>query len=418
MPNIVLIAIAQICLLYSGSCLAQVPGFYMKKESRKTEIPFINSNNLIILPVSINENEPVNFIVDTGVRTNIFFSKSVANLLGLKYTRSLNLVGADGKTVLTASVSPNNHLDLGNVEGRAQTILVLDEDFFELEQVIGIPIYGVLGYEFFKFNPIRIDYSKSKMFFYRTEGLKWRPFGFRKLGMPIEFNKPYINARVKQVSGEKLKTKLLIDTGANHGLLLNPETTDEIIVPPINLETNLGRSLGGDLYGVVGRAKSVGLKGLTFNHIIASFPFETEYSYVIKETGRQGSIGSELLGRLELIIDYPRERFLFKRAVTFTNPFEYDMSGITPKVLPREERIIYIAKLKEQSPAYNVGLRELDEIIEINKIPIAFWELSDIIKIFRSEPGKEISIRIKRPKDTDPNTVEEIVFRFFLRRQI
>ena len=418
MPNIVLIAIAQICLLYSGSCLAQVPGFYMKKESRKTEIPFINSNNLIIIPVSINENEPVNFIVDTGVRTNIFFSKSVANLLELKYTRSLNLVGADGKTVLTASVSPNNHFDLGNVEGRTQTILVLDEDFFELEHVIGIPIYGVLGYEFFKFNPIRIDYSKRKMFFYRTDGLKWRPFGFRKLSMPIEFNKPYINARVKQVVGKDLKTKLLIDTGANHGLLLNPETNDEIMIPPVNLETNLGRSLGGDLYGLVGRAKSVSLQGLKFNHIITSFPFETEYSYIIKETGRQGSIGSELLGRLELIIDYPRERFLFKRASIFTNPFEYDMSGITPKVLPREERIIYIAKLKEQSPAYNAGLQELDEIIEINRIPIDFWELSDIIKIFRSEPGKEISIRIKRPKDMDPNKVEELEFTFFLRRQI
>jgi C-terminal processing protease CtpA/Prc len=94
------------------------------------------------------------------------------------------------------------------------------------------------------------------------------------------------------------------------------------------------------------------------------------------------------------------------------------MSGITPKVLPREERIIYIAKLKEQSPAYNAGLQELDEIIEINRIPIDFWELSDIIKIFRSEPGKEISIRIKRPKDMDPNKVEELEFTFFLRRQI
>lgn len=418
MPKFLLIIIAQICLLFSSVCFAQVPGFYTKEKSRKTEIPFINSNNLIIVPVSINGNEPVNFIVDTGVRTNIFFSKTVANLLGLKYTRSLNLVGADGNTVLTASVSPNNHFDLGNIEGKAQTILVLDEDFFELESVIGIPIYGVLGYEFFKFNPIRINYGRERIYFYETDAIKWRPLGFRKLHMPIEYNKPYINAKVKQVAGEDLKTKLLIDTGANHGLLLNPETTDGIIIPPVNLETDLGRSLGGDLYGVVGRAKFVSLQGLRFNNIIASYPFEAEYSYIIKETGRQGSIGSELLGRLELIFDYPRERLLFKRSVTFTNPFEFDMSGITPKVLPTEVRRIYVAKLKDRSPAYNAGIRELDEIIEINRIPIDFWELSDIIKVLRSEVGKEVSIKIKRPTDADPDTLQELEFKFFLRRQI
>lgn len=390
----------------------------MKEESRKTEIPFINSNNLIIVPVSINGNEPVNFIIDTGVRTNIFFSKTVSDLLGLEYTRSLNLVGADGKTVLTASVSPNNHFDLGNVEGKSQTILVLDEDFFELESVIGIPIYGVLGYEFFKFNPIRINYGREKIYFYKTDALKWRPFGFRKLDMSVEYNKPYINAKVKQVAGKDLKTKLLIDTGANHGLLLNPETTDEIIIPPVNLETDLGRSLGGDLYGVVGRAKFVSLQGLRFDNIIASYPFETEYSYIIKETGRQGSIGSELLGRLELIIDYPRERFMFKRSVTFTNPFEFDMSGITPKVLPTEARRIYVAKLKERSPAYNAGVQELDEIIEINKIPVDFWELSDIIKVLRSEVGREITIKVKRPSDANPEILQELEFKFFLRRQI
>lgn len=418
MPKVLFITIAQICLFFSNSCFAQIPGFYMKKDARKTEIPFINSNNLIIVPVSINGKEPVNFIVDTGVRTNIFFSKTVSDYLELKYTRSINLVGADGNTVLTASVSPNNHFDLGNVEGRDQTILVLDEDFFELESVIGIPIYGVLGYEFFKFNPIRINYGRGKIFFYKTDALKWRPFGFRKLPMPVEYNKPYINAKVKQVAGQELKTKLLIDTGANHGLLLNPETTDKIVIPPVNLETDLGRSLGGDLFGVVGRAKFVSLNGLKFNNIIASYPYETEYSYIIKETGRQGSLGSELLGRLELIFDYPRERFLFKRSGTFTNPFEYDMSGITPKVLPTEERRIYVARLKERSPAYNAGIRMLDEIIEINKIPIDFWELSDLIKLFRSEVGREISLKVKRPVSENQNTFEELEFKFLLRRQI
>lgn len=418
MTKVVLIIIALLSLTHSSICFGQAPGFFMKTKSNKTDIPFINSNNLIVLPVTINGKETVNFIIDTGVRTNIFFSKTIADYIGLQYTRSLNLVGADGSTVLTASISPNNHLDLGSIEGKLQTILVLDEEFFELESIIGFPIHGILGYEFFKFNPIRINYDKGTIRFYKTHALKWRPLGFKKAAMPIENYKPYINAHIQQVGGIGMKTRLLIDTGANHGLLLNPETSDQIIIPPNSLETELGRSLGGDLYGLVGRTNFISLNGLTISNILTSYPYETDYSYLIKETGRQGSIGSELLGRLEIIFDYTRERFFFKKSVIFDNPFEYDMSGITAKISRTDKRTVYVAQIKESSPAYNAGIRESDEILEINKIPISFWELSDIIKIFRSEKGREINIKISRPKAANGSISEEINFKFLLRRQI
>ena len=418
MPKVLLTILAQICLLISTSCFAQLPGFFMKKEARRTEVKFLNSNNLIIVPVSINGNPPLNFILDTGVRTNILFSKTMGNEMNLNYTRSLDLIGADGKTVLTASISPINHLDMGNLEGITQTLLVLDEDFFELESVIGIPVYGVIGHEFFKFNPIRIDYDNGKIIFYNNKALKWRPFGFRKLLMKIEMNKPYINAKIKQSKGNILQGKLLIDTGANHGLLLNPETTEEIQIPEINLETELGRSLGGDLYGVVGRTKFVALNNLKFSNIITSFPQETDYSYIIKESGRQGSLGSELLGRLEIILDYPRERFLFRKSSTFTNSFEYDMSGITAKVLPNDLRRIYISKVKPKSPAAISGLKEFDEIIKINSIPIDFWDLSDLIKLFKSEVGRVVNVTVIRHNSEIPDKSETLDFQFRLRRQI
>src|SRR5690606_27002441 len=159
----------------SGSLDAQVPGFFMKKDSRKVVVPFSQINNLIIIPVSINGGPPLNFLFDTGVKSNILFSKSIGNELGMSYTRKLNLVGADGQTVLTASVSTNNHLDLGDIGGTMQAVLVLEEEFLELEKVIGVPVFGVIGYEFFKYNPIKIDYDSNKLSFYRASAFKWRP---------------------------------------------------------------------------------------------------------------------------------------------------------------------------------------------------------------------------------------------------
>ncbi|WP_291779528.1 aspartyl protease family protein [Cecembia sp.] len=409
------------CILLIIPCLvsiAQVPGFYMKEPAKKLEIPFIASNNLIIVPVSINDGPPVNFLIDTGVKTNILFSKSIGDQLELTYTRKLDLVGADGTTVLTANVSPSNHMDLGGIEGILQTLLVLDDDFFELEMVIGIPVFGVIGYEFFKYNPVKIDYDKELITFYEMGRLKWRPFGFRKVPMKIENSKPYIHAKVKQLSGDDVDSKLLIDLGANHGLLLNMETSEKIQLPPKYIESDLGRSLGGDLFGYVGRVKSLNYGGLKFNDIITSFPEETEFSYVIKESGRQGSIGSELLGRTRIILDYQRERFLFKKGNTFSNPFEFDMSGISPRMLPTNEKRFVVGSVRKGSAAEQVGILKDDEFLEINKIPVDFWELSDLIKLFRSEEGRNITVKLKRYHSNNPEDFEIIEISFNLIRQI
>ena len=153
--------------------LPQVPGFFIKEDVRKVRIPFYSSNNLIIIAVSINGGPKINFLVDTGVRSNILFSKKLGDALGLEYSRRLNIVGADGTSEIWAQVSPINSIDLGDVEGRLQSLLVLEEDFFELEAVIGVPVYGIIGYDFFKYNPVKINYDDGFMEFFQEKALKW-----------------------------------------------------------------------------------------------------------------------------------------------------------------------------------------------------------------------------------------------------
>ncbi|WP_235954861.1 aspartyl protease family protein [Cyclobacterium salsum] len=384
----------------------------MKKEKRKINLPFIDSNSLIIMPISINGGPEVNFLFDTGVKSNIFFSKTMADELDMQYTRKLNLVGADGTTVLSASVSPNNHFDLGPIEGIFQAILVLDEDFLELEKVIGIPVFGVIGHEFFKNNPVKIDYDNGVISFYKRSALKWRPLGFRKTEIEILGNKPYVQSTIRQSNGPDLSSKLLIDTGANHGLLLNRETSDEIVLPEVTLQSDLGRSLGGDLFGFVGRVKRLRLNGLKFRNVITSYPEENEFSDVIIGTGRNGSIGSDVLNRMKIIMDYPRKRMLYKKGSRFSNEFKYDMSGLMVRVYSAESKRFYISQVREGSPAHQQGVQVFDEIISINKIPAPFWKLSDITDLLRSKEGEVISLELLRrdPADETASTLHKITF--------
>lgn len=381
-------------------------------------MPFLDSNSLIIMPVSINGGPEVNFLFDTGVKSNIFFSKTVADELDMQYTRKLNLVGADGKTVLSASVSPNNHFDLGPIEGIFQAILVLDEDFLELEKVIGVPIYGVIGHDFFKNNPVKIDYDNQIISFYRRSAFKWRPFGYRKMDIELLGNKPYIKTLVRQMNGEEINAKLLIDTGANHGLLLNMETSDEIVLPPVILETDLGRSLGGDLFGYVGRIRRLKIDGLNFRNVITSYPEENQFSEVIVGTGRQGSLGSEILERMKIILDYPRNRMLYKKGSKFGNEFKYDMSGLMVRVYSAEDKRFYVGQIREGSPAYRQGVEKYDEIVTINKIPSVFWDLPDITNLLRSEEGKVISLELLRRSEEDPSQATLHKITFLLEKQL
>ncbi|AWW30966.1 peptide-binding protein [Echinicola strongylocentroti] len=383
-------------ILSSTMLWGQVPGFYMKDDQKRVNIPFLNYNNLIIVPLSINDGPELNFLLDTGVKSNILFSKSIGDAIGLYYTRTLNLMGADGKTVLTALVSPNNHFDMGPVEGRVQPILVLEEDFLELERVIGVPIHGIIGYEFFKFNPVKVNYDTDFLTFYRRDRLKWRPFGYRKIALSFDNYKPYVQSTVDQIEGQVIQGKLLIDTGANHGLLLNRETSSEITLPPKHIETDLGRSLGGDLYGFAGRVKKYALGNLKFRKVITSYPDETEFSSIIIESGRLGSLGSDILARMTLIIDYPRERMLYKKGGEFHKPFEYDMSGLKVRLTSLEERRYYVSSVQEESPASRNNFKPGDEILSINLLPIEYWDLSGINDLLRSEPGREIIFTIRR----------------------
>src|SRR5690606_15514739 len=185
-------------------------------------------------------------------------------------------------------------------------------------------------------------------------------------------------------------------TGANHSLLLNRETSEEIILPPIVVETDLGMSLGGDLHGFIGRVERLKLGNLKFRGVLTSYPEKTEFSHIIQETGRSGSLGSELLTRMKLILDYPRERMLFKKGTYFSQPFSYDMSGISVRLISVEENRVYVSQVRENSPAYQVGVQKYDEIISINKVPVEFWKLSDINELFRSEEGREITLELDR----------------------
>jgi hypothetical protein len=66
---------------------------FVNSTQKSVSLPFKFINNLIILPVVINDSDTLQFILDTGVSTSIMTELSIGDSLLLNYARQVKLKG-------------------------------------------------------------------------------------------------------------------------------------------------------------------------------------------------------------------------------------------------------------------------------------------------------------------------------------
>ena len=66
---------------------------FMDPNQNKVSFKFKFINNLIIVPVIINDSDTLHFILDTGLSTSIMTEISMGDSLSLNYTRQVKLNG-------------------------------------------------------------------------------------------------------------------------------------------------------------------------------------------------------------------------------------------------------------------------------------------------------------------------------------
>jgi hypothetical protein len=389
--------LALIFLLISLNGFCQL-GFSLSNKATKVTIPIEIHNNLVVVPVILNNQLPLKFIVDTGVRTAILTEKIYSDILHLAYSKKYTLSGAGGEKLIDAYVTNNVTIDLPGVHGKGHAMLVLEKDYLELPKTLGTPVHGILGYELFSRFVVKIDYEQKTLTL--MQPLKFKPSRrYSQIAMTVEDTKPYLVAELKVNDTTTMSAKLLVDTGASHGLFLDTESSPKIVVPAKNVACNLGRGLGGLITGRLGRIRELKLGGYSIPNMIASFPDRDSYidtAKIGKIVFRNGSIGGEALSRFTVIFDFPREKIYLKRNSTFKKKSYYNMSGINVEAQGEHLNEFVIDEVREGSGAYKVGIAVGDQIMEINGILSSQMDLSTINAFFNSKPGKRLKIQVKR----------------------
>lgn len=376
----------------------------------KVQVPFEEYSNLIVIPVSINNKVTLKFILDSGAESTILTEKLFADLIGLTLTREITIQAPGLIDSLSAYVASNVQLSLpGGIEGNGLNVLVLKEDYLELSENLGEKIYGIIGYDLFHRFVTEIDYSRRVVTFHRPSSFE-PPRKSSSFQLKVEGTKPFMHSVITQDDRQDT-VKLLVDTGASHAILLDVSASENLILPEKMISSRLGQGLGGEIPGFVGRMDAVNLGAFCFEEVLVSIPVDGAYVKAIKRGSRDGTLGGELLSRFYVAIDYQRERIYLKRNSQYTQPFEFDMSGLSIASTGKELKELVVQHVRKNSPAHFAGIQAGDQILKINNQSLYNTKLSSLNVMLRRDEGYRIKIVILRDG-------EKLKKEFRLRRMI
>lgn len=401
-PRILLLIFlfAGAALIHDAQAQYTYRGFTITDErARRVEIPFELHSNLIVVPVKVNGGEQeLKFILDTGVRTAILTNDIYVDSIPRPNDRVISLMGAGKQGKVSAFVS--NNIDFALPEGivaEGNAMLVLQEDYLQLDNHLGVRIHGIMGYELFSRFIVEVDYLNQILVFHKPEYFKPRR-SYRELHMTIEDTKPYIDGiRYKVNDTTYVPIKLMIDTGASHSLLLDTESQEHIDVPEKNLEGYLGRGLSGEIYGYLGRVEAIRMADYELEEIIASFPEDSSMINPSRaKTLHNGNIGGSILKRFRVVFDYANEKMYIKKNRLFRKEFEYNMSGMELMAVGPLLSTLVVSKIIKGTPADRAGIREGDLVFSVNGRRPPELDLSIYSALVSKRPGKRIRVKVLR----------------------
>ncbi len=369
----------------------------MDPDKDKLSFSFEFINNLIIIPLIINDSDSLYFILDTGLNVSILTELSMGDSLALNYTKQVKLGGLGEGESIDALHSYGNTFQISGVRGDFQHLYIILQNVFNLSSMLGTRVHGLIGYNLFKDFIVEIDYEKKKLTLHRPETYKMRS-NRRSLTMPIilDKTKPYIYATIVQKDDTRIRVKLLLDTGASHALWLDINSDPDLKKPEFVRSSYLGMGLNGEISGEIGRIYGLEINHFHFKEPIAVFPDSNSAAAAFGVDGRNGSLGNEILRRFNQIIDYPHNQITLTPNKFYKDPFKVNRTGI--EIIAPIPGFSYftISSVRKESPGKNAGLKPGDILESVNMKQVSNLSIEEVYSIFEGKPGKKIKMVIIR----------------------
>jgi hypothetical protein len=386
------------CLMFSGHLTSQsvLNRFQVIGRPKQVDVPFQFQNNFILMKAVFNKTFPLNFIFDTGAEHTLLFKKEYSDILGLKYDRKIRLLGADQTEEMFALIIRGIPFALSPTVSYSQDILVLEHDFFQLHEITGLYVDGIISSSFFKTYITHIDFKKRMISFIQPNAFRYNSRKFTKVPMEVINGKVYVNGSVT-IQNKKIPVKLLMDTGAGLPLLLYSDAHPDFAPPNKTIPGRLGKGLGGYLEGHIGKISEFQLENFKFPNIMTSFQ-TLDSSRMVESIEpdtrieRQGLLGNQLLSRFDIYIDYQKNMLYMSPIKDLEKEFIMDKSGLEILATGHDLKQFFVNTVIPGSPADLIGLKKGDILKKVSGINTSLLTLDQIVNILSRRPDRKVRI--------------------------
>lgn len=358
-------------------------------------IPFDMVGTYVVLHVRINDNPPLNLLLDSGIGSTLITELTAGDSIVLDRTYKTVLKGLGTGTDMQAWVSDSNNLKIGKLRLMNQTIMIMEEDVFNLSKHTGTKMNGILGADFFENQIVRIDYTRKCIYLYDRKDFV-APKGFVAMPIRMEGHKMFMDVPIQDANGRIRTVRMLIDTGAELTAWFRSYGNDPVPVPKRKIRGYIGRGLSGDIEGALGKLGTIWISDFKLTNPVVAFPDSISIAGTSINAQRDGTVGSQLLSRFDLIFDQSGDKLYVKPNYLYKNPFPYNMAGIEVVQDNETFQLPQVLNVWDQSPGQEAGVKAGDFILEINGISGFKISINEIKNIFETRSRSSVQMILLR----------------------
>jgi hypothetical protein len=274
-------------------------GFHLPDSIKEMTLRYRSVENLIVLPVRINDSITVNLILDTGTRNLVLFGKKFQKLMRLSAGRPIQFSGLGSGRPVVGSLSLNNKISIHQVLGeRIAVVVVPSKNVLRNYKDVD----GVIGFELFLKFEIELN-PRDQIIKFRPAESSSVPRDFSSVPLRIVDLRPVMYSKVSLGEELPLTCDMMIDTGSNLSLLL--KTTEMEKFTSSKKMQVIGFGFNGEVWGYQTLSDKLTLDGMSMEDVPTGIIESSLHNYA--------SIGMEIMKDYVVIINYYKLYACFKK---------------------------------------------------------------------------------------------------------
>ncbi|MGH9572171.1 MAG: PDZ domain-containing protein [Candidatus Acidiferrales bacterium] len=338
------------------------------------------TDSLVFLSARVNVSPPSLFVLDTTAESSSLAPERATEID--RSNPSLVVLNLDGLDVPLAGLPAKSAPDFGSR--------------------LGLEYQGTIGRDFLSNLVLEIDFARQTVRAYAPASYKYSGKGTifpltEKDGIPV------IPLRVALEKGKERNLNFFVETALDA-----PVVFDNKFLAAHHMNGERGRTIAsadpftGDLGANVGRLRTFQIGKRTIDDVLGIY---SNHPFPTSDVPVAGAIGSRLLRRFTVVLDFPHHQMMLEPNSHFGDPDEEDKSGMLVVAKGPDLKTFEVANVQPNSPAAAAGIKKGDVIAGVDTDPAAELSLLVIRDLFR-QVGHKYKLTVQTAGQTKEITLQ------------